>query len=185
MSELRRWIARHPHPSSLRCDDGEKTVRVGVTRSKFRDAENALAGVSGRIEALDESGAILRAIDVEVPEGSEAAKKKAAVGQDSNQAMLTRFAELLTDGMDKAAARHEAAYRMGFDHQATLINLLSTRLSQLEKAWHGMIMAQPEGSAQPDSNLSAVMTLLGAAAPGLLTHLSSGANGANGKPNAT
>lgn len=183
MSELRRWIAKHPHPASLRCDDGEKSVRVGVTRSKFRDAENALTGVVGRVEALDEHGNILRVIDLE-GDPVEAAKKKAEA-TPSQEAMLIRFAELLTDGSDKAASRHEAAYRMGFEHQAVLINLLSTRLAQLEKAWNTVIMAQGSDAPATDSNLTAVMTLLGAAAPGLLTHLS-GANGANGKPpNAT
>jgi hypothetical protein len=162
---LRAWLCRQPHPSSLLCalsDGGERKVRIGVSRSRWRDAEEACAGAV-RVEALDEHGEVLRVIDLGEPESSSTSSSPSS----SEGAMLERFATLLAEASDKAAARHEAAYRLGFEHLSALVQVLSQRLTALEAAWQKALMAAPasEESAADGQFLSQVMGLLGSSSP--------------------
>jgi hypothetical protein len=160
-TELRRWLRKHPHPAIIRVwdsDDEEKTIKVGVSRSKWRDAEAACEAYP-KLEALDAEGNILRTLEFEHDGGAQSVATKNGSSTDPETVRLLKVAELLADAADKAAARHEAAYRLGFDHQATLINVLSNRLASLEKAWHNMIMNQAP-VAEGDPNEAMLKSLI-------------------------
>jgi len=163
-TDLRRWLKKHPHPVSIRAydsDDDEKMFKMGVSKSRFRDAEESLGSFSAvKLEALDADNNVLRVLEFE-GEASSGKKGKGKDGVDV-EAMLIRFAEIYDSGCDKAAQRHEAAYRLGFEHQATLIGVLSARLQALEKAWHTALMNQAPGEGG-DINLPTIMALLGGA----------------------
>lgn len=157
---LRAWLARQPHPTTIRAeklDGDEKTVRIGVARSKFRDAEAALKDCV-RCEALDESGATLRVWEAENAEELSRKVLSGAPDPDGPRAMLIEFARLLATGADQAAARHEALVKVAFEQHAALVAVLSNRLAALEKAWHQLLMSQ-----QPEQNPGDA--LMGALAP--------------------
>lgn len=154
-SALRRWLQKHPHPATVRGLDGdgeERTVKLGVARSKWADAEAALADCY-RLEALDESGNVLRVCDVE---GAEPPKPAPTAGG----AQLVELGRLLSEAADSSAARHSDAYRLAYEQQRLLVEVLSSRLQALEKAWHGLLMAQAQsaqGEADPNSGLVAAL----------------------------
>jgi hypothetical protein len=142
-------------------DGDEKTVRIGETRSKWRDAEAALHGAS-HIEALDEHGEVLRAWDIEPEDG-------AGGNGTSNMTQLAELARLLNEAADASAQRHEMAYRLAYEQQALLVKVMSERLQMLERAWHRLLMSEA-GSAvdQNDPNAQLLTTLLGGAMNNLL-----------------
>lgn len=164
---LRRWLSKQPHPESLAvtyADGSEKSVRIGVARSKFVDAEAACANAV-HIEALDGKGAVLRVTDLEAPaDGAQSTKGKPPA--TTQEAMLVRFAELLKDATDAAAARHEAAYRLGFDHLSNLVSAQASRLNALELLYQKMVLA-----AQPAESESTADLLAKAILPGLAPDL--------------
>ena len=152
---LRRWLQKHPHPTTVRGLDPEgeeRTVKLGVARSKWADAEDALADCY-RLEALDESGNVLRVCDVE----GAAPPRPATTPQG---AQLVELGRLLSEAADSSAARHSDAYRLAYEQQRLLVEVLSSRLQALEKAWHGLLMAQAQsanGEADPNSGLVAAL----------------------------
>lgn len=149
MSEIRSWLARSPHPSTVRierADGEEKTVRIGVTRSKWRDAESAIGSDVVRAEALDEQGAVLRVWESDTAD--EQRKKGQASPEQAQAVQLTRFAELLTDACDKAVQRHTEFVNVAFNQLGELVKLYATRNAMLEKAWHKLLVDSAEAQAE-------------------------------------
>lgn len=139
---LQRWLQRNPQPKQLRCTDGddeERLVKIGVLRTKWRDATRAAEGFA-RVEALDGDGAVLRVWeDPELADGEAAAAPPKGVS--SEDARLMQFAKLLNDVADKSAARHADAYKMAFDLIAELARGQIERAQALERAWQKLVSA--------------------------------------------
>lgn len=155
MSELTRWLARQPHPASVRverADGEERTVRVGVARSKWRDAESAIGNDAVRAEALDENGAVLRVW--EAANAEEIRGKKEVTAEQAQQQALVRFAELLSESCDRAVQRHTEFVNVAFTQLGALVQLYAQRNAMLEKAWHKLLIesaeAQAAAAGQPD-----------------------------------
>lgn len=160
-SDLRRWLEKQPRPASVRgfdADGEERAIRIGTQRSKFADAEAALAGCV-RAEALDADGAILRVCDLADEPRSAGAGAGAGAHTD-----IAQFARILADASDRAALRHADAYRLAYEQQVQLVSILSERLAGLEKAWHRLLMSLPaQGGANPDAtNESLIHQILAA-----------------------
>lgn len=161
-SELRRWLQKHPHPVTIRGFDAEgdeRTVKLGVARSKWKDAEGALADCY-RLEALDEAGNVLRVCDLE-------GAPPPAPAQGPQGPSLVELGRLLEHASDRSAERHADAYRLAYEQQRLLVEVLSSRLQALEKAWHGLLMAQANAvQGESDPNAPLVTALLAAVGGG-------------------
>lgn len=172
MSDLRAWLTRTPQPAYVvieRADGETRRVRIGVARSKWRDAENACASAI-RAEAFNAADELLR--DWE-PEGTETAPSSVAkrdaggMRQSEQLVFLREVAGFIAEASDRGAQRHAEAYAHAFEHQATLVTVISTRLQQLEAAWHKLLMSQTPPESGDDQNAPLVNLLLAAAAQGM------------------
>lgn len=159
MADLRRWLQKSPHPERVRAElaDGEeKTVVIGDSRSKWRDAEAALSGAVSA-EALDKSGATLRVWESEDADEQRATKQTARSKEEN---LVVLIAQLLEQAADRAVSRHAEIVHMAFDQQAQLCNAISARNAALEKAWHQLVMSQqPDENAAPDPNAGMMLAL--------------------------
>lgn len=177
MSELTKFLSRQPHPATLKVENAEgevKTVSIGVTRSKWRDAESACGNGAIRIEALREDGAILRVWEAE--NADEARAKTVQSPEQTQQQMLVKFAELISDACDKAVGRHTEFVNVAFNQLGALVQLYATRNAMLEKAWHKLLVetAEAQAEAQPDPSDAIVGSLVQMG----VASLGSGQNGA-------
>jgi hypothetical protein len=155
-------LQKTPHPTLVRAeyvDGAEKSVRLGDSTSRWRDAEGVI-GDAVRCEALDSDGCVLR-----VWETPDAALLERSQVPNVPQAKseLAEFARILADSSDRAALRNAEAYKLAFEQQCLLVNVLSSRLSSLEKAWHQLLMAQQSPEPDVDPNSGMVAALLGMA----------------------
>lgn len=166
---LRAWLVRQPQPAAVLCtaaDGSERRVRIGVTRSKWRDAEEACAG-SVRLEALTEEGDTIRVCDLEGSPGSRTAPPPLDAKADE-RVMLREIAALLATTADQAAARHEGAYKLAFEHQTLMLRAVLERLLGLEKAWQRALMQAPADDTPTDTNGPLVAQVLSLLAGGAL-----------------
>jgi hypothetical protein len=163
--DIRRWLSKH-QPDRVRAEmpgsDEPRIVKVGLSRSRWRDAAEALAGCL-TAEALDPNGAVLGVWTASADEIA-AADGAATTGKGSE---LVLIAQLIADSNDRAVQRHAEIVRMSVEQMGLLVQVLSGRLQALEKAYHTMIMQGPE----QDPNAGMVQTLLSAAAPGFAQSL--------------
>lgn len=153
MSELTKFLARQPHPATLKVENAEgevRTVSIGVTRSKWRDAESACGNGAIRVEALREDGAILRVWEAE--NADEARAKTQMTTEQAHQVTLVEFAKLISEACDKAVGRHTEFVNVAFNQLGALVQLYATRNAMLEKAWHKLLVetAEAQAEAQPD-----------------------------------
>lgn len=156
---IRGWLKREPHPVRIRAtiNGDERIVRVNDSRSRWRDAEEALAGCT-RAEALGDDGDVLR-----VWEDGEVALERLEGRAEGRAEELIEIARLLEQAADRSVIRHGDAYRLAYEQQAMLVKVLSERLQALEGAWHRLLMSQAENLAPDDPNLPMVMAVLGQA----------------------
>jgi hypothetical protein len=141
---LRRWLQKQPHPSFVNADmsDGtEKRIRISASRSRFRDAEEALKGAVA-CEAVDEDG-------VTVLRSWESGEKPATDGKAAKQgpSELVALANVLAQVADQAVQRYSQIMQQSFEQNAKLLGLLSGRLSAIEKLYHSSLIAQAEALA--------------------------------------
>lgn len=164
---LRRWLSKQPHPALVVAefsDGSEKRVRIGVSRSKFRDAEEALAGCVSA-EALDAEGSVLRAWHAS--DDAVATEKKQGAPEVH---MMVALANVLAQVSDQAVARYASIVSLSFEQNAKLLGLISSRLSAIEKMYHASLIAQAEAlaaeedaraeQAEKDENLPLVAQVL-------------------------
>lgn len=157
---LRTWLARQPHPATVRGEkpDGEeKTVTLGVARSKFRDAAECLKECI-RCVALDEKGNELRVWEVENAEELRGAKAEEKGDPLSNS--VERIAAIIADSCDRAVQRHAEMVRTGFEQMAEFVRAATTRNSALEKAYLQMVFNAQQTQPETDPNAAMVNTLL-------------------------
>lgn len=149
MTTLRAWLQREPHPVRIRCTlpgGDEKTVRIGESRSRWRDAAAACTGAI-RLEAVNDAGETLRVLDAE--EGENGGKTKPVAG-GGGESQLAELGRIISEAADASAARHSDAYRLAYEQQALLVTVLSQRLQALERAWHRLLMSSepPSGDGE-------------------------------------
>ncbi len=151
--EIRRWLQKHPHPASLRCElaDGEtKVIKLGVSRSKWRDAESAIPDDAVSVEALDNAGDTLRVMNFELEGGGEQQAKTQRMSE------LGELARIITQSNRDAVEMHAKAFAQGHEVQVQMLRLMSDRLTGLERAWHKLLMSQePAGEGGMVENLLA------------------------------
>lgn len=143
---LRRWLQKQPQPSLVIADmaDGtEKKVRIGVARSRYRDAEEALKGAVS-CEALNEDGESLRTWE------SGAAKPVVAPvdGKVAEGQLLVQLANVLAQVQRDAVQQYAAVMQQSHDQNAKLLGLVSGRLAAIEKLYHSSLIAQAEALAE-------------------------------------
>ncbi len=146
--QLRKWLQKIPHPQMVRAwdaDGDEKTVRVGVSRSRWRDAEEALANAV-RLEALDNDGNVLRACELDNGHVGPAESKQGK----SAGAELAELARIITTSNDAAVLRYVEIVRLAFEQHGQLIGVMSERLQGLERAWGKLVASMPEGENGDD-----------------------------------
>jgi hypothetical protein len=157
---LRAWLGRQPVPHAIQAEkeDGtEKTVQIGVARSKFRDAENCLKGCI-RCVALDEKGNELRVWEADTYE--ELREERQAPEADPLSSSVERIAAIITEACDRAVQRHAEMVTQGFSHMSALVQVLSNRNAALEKAWQQMFFSQQQPNADGSPNDALMGTLM-------------------------
>lgn len=175
---LRHWLARTPCPRAIRCvlPEGEPvTIAIGAGRKRWSDAEGAVPPDASRVEALDASGAVLRAYSlVDGDDAPARAPGGAAPGATTIPATPIELARIVLDATDAGARRHAAAYEATMGELVALVRVIAEqhalaqrRLAALEHAHARMIRsvasAAPEADAG-DGGLDALIAPLLAAA---------------------
>ena len=108
---FRKWLQAVPQPSKLKCDDTE--LRVGTTNKRWHEAENSVVALSpATVFALDNTGAVLRVFSLRAEEErSEPLESQKESWPATPEAQM---AQIICASNDRAASRHEAAYKMAF-----------------------------------------------------------------------
>lgn len=131
--DVRSWLRAHPRPKAIRVD-GAKIVTITNRPNKWADAHQAIETLGAtKLEALDGQGNVLRATDLEsdVDPIADAPSQKEAWPESE----AAQMAIIITAACDRAASRHENAYRIGFDRLAGLVETLALRLAGIEEAY--------------------------------------------------
>lgn len=194
MASLRSFIKQAPAPFLLVCsyadeDADAKRVKLGETRSKYRDAELACKRAV-RVEALDADGNTLRvweADDAQLQEAEAVVTKAAstpampAAQLNENVAMITQIARLLVEAGDAASNRQAEMFQSVINQQGQLMSLVFERLTQLEVAHQENLMARAEeleeqAAAEPDAaptdpNAAMVAQLMPAIVGGMMNNM--------------
>jgi hypothetical protein len=173
-STLRSWLKMQPVPFRVRAeyeDGSERVFKLNDSRSRIRDAETMLqTAVSA--EALDAEGEVIRIWSAE-PNASRAVSST----WGDPMLMVTKVSALMVEAADRAAERHADAYQKAFDAQTALMSQVialmqaqSTRLSELEEAYHERVMNEGEPPAPEVTSESTqlVKNILEVAAPMVL-----------------
>lgn len=175
---LRAWLLRLPHPTSIRLD-GKTKVVIGDGKSRWKDALEVIADAqAGKVEALNEAGDVLRVTRLEYngdgnAAGSDAAEdgKKAPRGAITSD-VLIELARLLNEAHDAGAARAASAYQANLGFQTQMTQVLTDRLTGLENAWQETLEERaaelraeipPEVSSDPAGSMLAHVVSMAAA----------------------
>lgn len=140
---LRRWLMKQPYPELVHgelADGTVRPVRIGLSRSKWRDAEEALKGAV-RAEALDKDGNVLRTWESDEQPAARPAK-------DLQILRDIELAKIIADVSDKAVARYEGIMEKAFAQNNRVLELVSDRLVAIESAWHERNVAEAEALAE-------------------------------------
>lgn len=127
ITNFRRWLKETPQPVALRLDENEKkTIKVSKQRACWSEAEKSVLAMDPTIvEALDNQGNILRAFRLKDDDANEPAKPPQQESWPSSE--LAQMAQIFTAAADRAASRHEAAYKMGFDRVSAFLDAMVSR----------------------------------------------------------
>jgi hypothetical protein len=191
---FRRWLRTTPHPVKLRLELAGERPPIVLTLSrtnpnKFSEAERSVASMGAdvlRAHALDNSGDTIRvyALREEVTEAAPVQKEPWPQSQDAQMAMI------ITASNDRAAARHENAWKYAFDklqamYEAVVAQLQNEqrRTSQLEAALQKELARKEVAIPETEDGLDGLInSLLPALMPKLLAAGEEKTKGANGAP---
>lgn len=134
--KTRNFLQRAPHPHRIRTDSGEIILLQG--RNKWSEAQSAIDALQpSTLEALDRDGNIIRTHQCDGGVGSSAREPRI-------EDQLTALARIMSESNDKAAARHEAAYRAAFNAVLELTKTVSARLTNMERAYMALVHRHAE-----------------------------------------
>lgn len=123
---LRRWLKQTPHPHSVRLD-GKSVLRIGNHTSRWAECEQSIEAMGVcTVEALDANGDVLRAFAVREPEEEKPRMQR----EEWPESETAQIAQAITAACDRAAARHENAYRMSFDKLSEMYQAQALRLEE-------------------------------------------------------
>lgn len=195
---FRRWLRTTPHPVKLRLElvGDRPPVVLSLSRTnpnKFSEAERSVASMGSDVltaYALDNGGDTIRVYRLreEVVEAAPVQKEPWPQSQDAQLAMI------ITASNDRAAARHENAWKYAFDklqamYEAVVAQLANEqrRTSQLEAALQKELARKEVALPETEDGLDGLInSLLPALMPKLLAAGEKTANGkTNGAPSAT
>jgi hypothetical protein len=170
---FRQWLKRAPQPAKLRVDE-KHVVRISNHSSRWSEAEQTVMSYNPTVvEALDGKGDVIRAMTLREPEEEEL-KPQQEAWPASEQAQL---AVIITASNDRAASRHENAYKTGFEALKEVIRELQglyaealARSARLEAALQREY-ARQDKPAVAVTDEQGVMTLLGELLPGMMPAL--------------
>lgn len=148
-AKVRNWLQRSPHPNRIRTDSGEVILLQG--RRKWQEAmESITAADPSVLEALDRDGNIIRTLNL------DGTTREPRVVEDQ----LTALARILADSSDRAAQRHEQAYKEAFTAVLQLTKTVSDRLTQIERAYMALVQRHAEAleNAAGGDDLDAIAT---------------------------
>lgn len=185
-SSIRLWLARYK-PTKVRCTLKGGEVRElptpATTRGQWSQLEHGIAACAPTyIEAFrgDECVASRSFEGDDEPEDAPASATPADPATAIVNAMPV-LAQLFVDTGDRAAERHQEAYKMAFEamleqnkQYLQLVQVVSSRLGALERMWHQSLLDR--AAASGGENDGAAMSLLGniltkdRAAPNGATH---------------
>lgn len=174
------WLRRLPHPVAVLVDG--RRVEVGQGKRKWADAEESILALNPlRVEAIDASGTILRAVSLDRDDPTETDKKPVVESE------LQTFAKLLSAAYTQGANATKDAYAMAFVENTNLVSILAQRLGALEIAWQRAMTQTASLQAQlaeaaSEGGDDAVLALLGPMMAGAKVAKANGA--ANGKAKA-
>lgn len=135
-AKIRGFLQRNPHPHRIRTDSGELIALQG--RNKWAEAQSAIDALQpSTLEALDKDGTIIRSLQLD---GGSGGAREARLVEDQ----LTALARIIAESSDKAAARHEAAYRTAFGAVLELTKTVSARLTNMERAYMALVHRHAE-----------------------------------------
>lgn len=170
MRTIRSWLKIEPHPDRVRMTNREgddRVIRIGMSKSKWRDAEQALKDAV-KCEALDSEGSILRVWEDDA--GIVAVQQTAIANESKTE--LAELARIITESNDAAVGRLVEIIQAALGANAALVHTLSERNRQLETAWQKLLQQvnkdAPEGAATVlGINEQLIMQLLPAIVGGL------------------
>jgi hypothetical protein len=157
---LHAWMRRSPEPAKLRLD-GKTIVPIGDTKTKWRDAvEVCESREPSLIEAMGADDSVLRVTQrhYEGVDPAVDAERKARVDRGSE---LAQLGQLIAEAADRAAERHEMAYRFGFETLAALVESVVQRNNAVESAFLALQsrVAQSSGDGDGDPAQAAVVNM--------------------------
>jgi hypothetical protein len=191
-NRLNRFIRNVPQPSKLRIElaGGRPPLVLTLARTnsnKFAEAAKSIRAMGDDVllvHALDAHGESMRVhrLREEVDQGPETQKEAWPVSEHA------QMAQVITASNDRAASRHEGAYRLAFDkleamYQGllTLYNNEVRRCAQLEAALQKELARKEVALPAESEGLDGLINeLLPAVLPKLLAAASKATNGANG-----
>lgn len=132
--------------ASIRC--GDDLVKLTSSRGRFAEAARAVESLDpDTIELLDADGAVLKVLQLrEEGDDSDGGDDLERLGD------LGKLAKVIGDISDRAAARHENAYKVAFAAQTDLVRLIADRLNSLERAWQRVIALEYKRAAESSSD---------------------------------
>jgi hypothetical protein len=173
-TSIRLWLARYK-PDRVRCTlasgDLRELPKPTTTRGQWVQLEHAIVTLKpSYIEAFVGNECVaaraLEGADDTDPAAPAVPVKEADNPFASMVAALPVVTQLIVDAGDASAARHQEAYKMAFEamleqnkQYLQLVQVISSRLGGLEKAWHQMLLDR-EGAAG-DGNDAMVQSILG------------------------
>ncbi len=139
---LAGFIRSKPAIVAIRCDGDDKRI-VRIAGRQYAIAEKAVVSLdASTLEGLDETGAIVRTFAVKEPTSSASSAASSRSVETWPEGEASQLAQVIALACDRAAERHERAYRASFDTITGLYREQSLRLAQLENNAHELQMAR-------------------------------------------
>ena len=130
---LNNWVRKSPQPTTILAD--EHRINASGGGRQWRDMVRTIEGLSPKkLTALDNKGAILRAIDLDKEADEEEAKPSVTSGGGVNSDNeLIVFASLLEKAYDKASTAAQPLINNSLDFVERLSNRLSKAEMEIER----------------------------------------------------
>jgi len=135
---VKSWLRRNPQPAKLTLDG--TTVPIGTGPKRWQEACDTIDAMDGsRLQAHDASGAVLRATTLDRETDDDAPAATSSTSNDL-QHLATLLATAWKDGAEVGRRKEDD----GFNKLVVVVEIMSTRLAQIETAWQQMLVVQSE-----------------------------------------